>query len=65
MMINKPLLTAAESAEYLSIGVSTLWRYVKENIAPRPVKIGAATRWRRSDLDEHIAHLSNRTTTAS
>ncbi|WP_211474813.1 helix-turn-helix transcriptional regulator [Collimonas humicola] len=64
-MTNKPLLTVAESAEYLSIGVSTLWRYVKDDIAPRPVKIGAATRWRRSDLDAHIENLSNRTTTAS
>jgi predicted DNA-binding transcriptional regulator AlpA len=64
-MTNKPLLTVAESAEYLSIGVSTLWRYVKDDIAPRPVKIGAATRWRRADLDAHIANLSNQTTTAS
>ena len=64
-MNNKPLLTVAESADYLSIGVSTLWRYVKGKQAPQPVKIGAATRWRRADLDAHIAGLSSQTTTAS
>ncbi|MGZ9713924.1 helix-turn-helix transcriptional regulator [Glaciimonas sp. GNP009] len=63
--MQKSLLTALESANYLSIGVSTLWRYAKDKRAPSPVKIGGATRWRRSDLDVYIANLSNQTTTAS
>ena len=63
--MQKTLLTAVESANYLSIGVSTLWRYAKGKQAPAPVKIGGATRWRRSDLDIYIASLSNQTTTAS
>ena len=64
-MNNKPMLTVTESADYLSIGVSTLWRYVKGNKAPQPVKIGSATRWRRADLDQYIASLSSQTTIAS
>lgn len=60
-----PLLTATDTAEYLSIGVSTLWRYVKSSRVPPPIKVGAATRWRRSDLDAHIESLANQTTTAS
>lgn len=64
-MPDKPLLTVTESAEYLSIGVSTLWRYVKAETVPQPVKIGSATRWRRTDLDIYITSLPSQATTAS
>lgn len=34
----------------LSIGRSTLWRWVREGRIARPVRIGRMTRWRISDV---------------
>ena len=45
------LVTAEYGAALLSIGESTFWLKVKQNILPPPVKIGGSTRWFRSDLE--------------
>jgi excisionase family DNA binding protein len=42
------------AAAYLAVSGQTLSRYVKENIAPRSVKIGKGRRFHRSDLDACI-----------
>ncbi len=44
------LLTARQAAALLAIGTSTLHRLVARGVAPAPVKVGGATRWRRADL---------------
>ena len=46
----KLLVPVKEAAAMLSIGESTLWREVKAQRLPAPIKIGGATRWRVSDL---------------
>jgi len=46
----KLFVRAKQAAAMLDIGVSTLWRDVKAERLPAPVKIGGATRWRVSDL---------------
>lgn len=46
----KILVTAAEAAQLLAIGESTLWRLVRDGKLPQPVKIGGATRWRAEEI---------------
>jgi predicted DNA-binding transcriptional regulator AlpA len=38
-------------AEHYGLGVSTVWRRVKDGTLPAPVKIGGATRWRRAEIE--------------
>lgn len=45
-----PLLTVRESATYLQISVPTFWRRVADGSFPKPVKIGALSRWPRSEI---------------
>lgn len=48
------LLTATESATVAGVKARTWWRYVSSGRAPRPIRIGGVTRWRRSDILEWI-----------
>lgn len=42
-------------AEYLSIGVSTCWRWTREGRLPQPRKIGArCTVWLQADIDRWL-----------
>lgn len=50
MHITDPLLTARESAATLQISIPTFWRRVADGTVPRPVKIGALSRWPRSEI---------------
>lgn len=44
------LLTTKQAAELLSVGERTLWRHSRHGIAPKPVRVGGAVRYRRSEL---------------
>ena len=48
------LLTVKEVAEMLGLSERTVYRLADVNKMPRPVKIGAAVRWRRNELDTWI-----------
>jgi len=48
------LVRAEEAARMLDMGRSTFWQAVKDGRVPGPVKIGGLTRWRVSDLRQHI-----------
>lgn len=51
-----PLAVKAEdAAKMFQVGTSTWWNWVKNGKAPQPVKIGGATRWRVSDLQQLLA----------
>lgn len=52
------LLSDAEVAALMSVSRNTVWRWA-DRLAdfPQPVRIGGATRWRKSDLDKYIADL--------
>lgn len=41
-------------AGQLGIGRSTLWRWVRNGILPRPVRIGGIAGWRQEDIQEAI-----------
>lgn len=47
----KQLLRVGDVAEILDLGVTTIWRQVRKGNLPAPIKIGDATRWRRSDIE--------------
>ncbi len=48
------LLTVKEVAEMLGLSERTVYRLADVGNMPRPVKIGAAVRWRRNELDQWI-----------
>ena len=45
-----PLLRDKEVAGILSVSVPTVWRRVKDGTIPKPLKIGALSRWAKSDI---------------
>jgi excisionase family DNA binding protein len=48
--VEPELLTVEQVAQLTTLGVRTVWSLVSEGSFPRPVKIGRATRWRRSQV---------------
>lgn len=50
------LLKASEAAAYLNVSRATFYRHVVPHLAP--VRIGAAPRWRRTDLDAWLAQAA-------
>lgn len=54
------LLRPKQAAEYLGIGVSTLWKWNKENPNfPERIKLGErVTVWRKADLDAFINQMA-------
>lgn len=59
MTLEKLLITDKEAAEMLGIGRSTLWREVKRNTVPAPIRIGGLTRWRVEDLRNFVHQASS------
>lgn len=50
MEVTDPLLDARESAALLDVSVPTYWRRVKDGTVKPPIKIGALSRWPRSEI---------------
>ncbi|MBU2942937.1 helix-turn-helix domain-containing protein [Shimia thalassica] len=48
------LLTDRQTAEQLGIGRSTLWRWLSQGKAPKPVRLNGVTRWRAEDILQFI-----------
>jgi predicted DNA-binding transcriptional regulator AlpA len=49
------LLTTKQAAALASVGERTWWRWTRCGIAPPPVKIGGAVRYRRDEVLQWIA----------
>ncbi len=45
-----PLLTAREAAAVLGVSIPTFWRRVADGTVPKPIKLGALSRWPRSEI---------------
>ncbi len=60
MNIIDPLLTAREGAEVLKVSIPTFWRWVANGTLPKPVKMGALSRWPKSELIEIIEDAKSR-----
>ena len=52
------LLKAHEVAEMLGVSVGSVWRWSASGRLPAPVKLGRASRWRKSEIEAKIAKLS-------
>jgi excisionase family DNA binding protein len=52
------LLTAQEVARRLSIGVRTLYRLVRCDVVPRPIRFNRRlVRWRAADIERYLRGL--------
>lgn len=49
--------SARDVANFYGIGVSTLWRWLKQGLIPEPIRIGRRTFWEMEALEQHIASL--------
>ncbi|KIC40154.1 hypothetical protein RA27_15080 [Ruegeria sp. ANG-R] len=52
------LLRDTEAATMLRISRSTFHRWVARGIVPKPLRMGGSTRWWQSELEAHLATLS-------
>lgn len=62
--LSDSLLKAREGAALLQISVPTFWRRVADGTVPKPVKIGALSRWPRSEIVAVIEHAKAQRETA-
>lgn len=46
----KELMTAKETAHFLGVSRTTLWRKSRDGALPSPLYIAGLTRWRKSEL---------------
>lgn len=65
MHITDPLLTAREAAPLLGISIPTFWRRVADGTVPKPVKLGALSRWPQSEIVEVIERAKARRASAA
>lgn len=55
------ILTISDITEYLRVSRSTVQRYVRNGRLPSPlINIGGSPRWRKIDIDAHLAKISQR-----
>ena len=53
--MQEELIRDEDVAKRLSCGKSTVWRWAAEGVIPKPIKIGGATRWLRSEIEATIS----------
>lgn len=58
LMPREELLTVDEVAAIYKCCKRSVWNKVNKGALPAPVKWEGLTRWRRSDLNNHIAELA-------
>ena len=52
-------LTSKSVSKVLGVSVSTVWRWARLDIIPKPIKIGLrSTRWRLSDIQAYLERES-------
>ena len=54
------LLTAREGAALLHVSIPTFWRRVADGTVPKPIKIGALSRWPRTEIEAVIERAKSR-----
>ena len=54
------LMDATRVAEMLCISKRTLYRLIAEGLFPQPIKLGAVSRWRSSEVSAFIERSSMR-----
>jgi excisionase family DNA binding protein len=49
-----PLLRDVDTCALLNISKPTFWRWVRRGTFPKPIKLGALSRWPRSDVTKFL-----------
>lgn len=53
------LISVKIVAQKLGVTVDSVWKYSRAGLIPKPVVLGSgATRWKRSEINAHIASLT-------
>ncbi len=56
------LINVRETARLLAVSDRTVWKMAKEGRFPKPVHIGASTRWRTADVEAFVRSLAEQPT---
>jgi len=54
------LLTLKEVIQMVGFKKSTIYKFIKENKFPRPLKFGKSNRWAKSAIDSWIKNLKQK-----
>jgi excisionase family DNA binding protein len=52
--LTKPLMSAREVAEYLGVGLRTVWRWNAKGRLPAPMRHGRVVRWKRTEVEDFV-----------
>lgn len=53
------LLSVKQVCEMVSVNDSTIWRWAKKGLFPRPIKVGPmTTRWKSDEVEKWLKHQS-------
>ena len=50
-------LRVGQVAEIYGVSTPTIWRWLKENRIPKPIKIGGSTRWLSKEVIDYMLSL--------
>jgi len=54
--MEEKLLTVKEVSEIVGFKVSTLYKFIKTQEFPKPIKIGKSSRWKLTDIKKWLNH---------
>ena len=54
------LLTIKEVVKIVGFKKSTIYKFIKENKFPLPLKFGKSSRWAKSEIDEWMKNLNKK-----
>ncbi|MFN3722865.1 MAG: helix-turn-helix transcriptional regulator [Paracoccaceae bacterium] len=57
LSIKPKLFSAREVSHFYGVGITTVWRWRKLGLIPKPVRIGRRTFWCSIELDQHLETL--------
>lgn len=58
--MSETLLTAKEVGLFLRISQASLYRRIADGTIPKPLKLGAASRWPKSEVEAAISAVGDR-----
>ena len=50
-------LRVGQVADIYGVSIPTIWRWLKENRIPKPIKIGGSTRWLSTEVENFISSI--------
>ncbi len=54
------IVRVAQAAQLLGVSRSTLWRWVRDGLMPRPIRLGPVARgWNQTDLERWLSERTH------